>query len=285
MNCMKKILLTAAAALLTLGLSATCLAAADNFSVQADELEYNLQTGEGEAKGHVVLLQNGGKATANYAKFNSKAKSGTLIGNVIADREDAHIVCNELIAHNENDISAVGGAVITKAGKSLSADRVDYYKERQFAETVGSWARLTDADGSVLNAAKIDYDMAQGVANAYGGVNISSTARDLEAYADSAVYKTDNSGYVELIGNAKATQNGNSVAGDRLRLTNTNVAVADGNVKIHYIPESQPAAADKEQSVAGEKQQDGQTVATDKKQQEEQAAVIGKEKQNAQAIA
>ncbi len=247
MNYTKKILLTAAAALLTLGLSATCLAAADNFSVQADEMEYNLQTGEGEAKGHVVLLQNGGKATADYAKFNSKSKTGTLIGNVIADREDAHIVCNEFIAHNENDLSAVGGAVITKAGKSLSADRVDYYKVRQFAETIGSWARLTDADGSVMSAAKIDYDMAQGVANAYGGVDIDSPARDLKASSDSAVYKTDNSGYVELIGNAKAMQNGNSVAGDKLRLTNTNVAVADGNVKIHYIPEKQPAVPGKEQ--------------------------------------
>ena len=243
----KKILLTAAAALLALGLSSVCLAAENNFSVQADEMEYNLQTGEGEAKGHVVLLQDGGKATANYAKFNSKTKSGTLIGNVIADREDAHIVCNEFIAHNENDMSAVGGAVITKDGKSLSADRVDYYKARQFAETIGSWARLTDADGSVMNAAKIDYDMAQGVANAYGGVEIDSQARNLTASADSAVYKTDNSGYVELIGNAKATQNGNSVAGDKLRLTNTNVAVADGNVKLHYIPEKQPAVPGKEQ--------------------------------------
>ncbi len=239
---------------MALGLSSTCLAAADNFSVQADELEYNLQTGEGEAKGHVVLMQNGGQATADYAKFNSKTRSGTLIGNVIADREDAHIVCNEFIAHNENDLSAVGGAVITKGGKSLSADRVDYYKARQFAETVGSWARLTDADGSVVSAAKIDYDMAQGVANAYGGVDIESKARDLTASADRAVYKTDKSGYVELQGNAKATQNGNSVAGDKLRLTNTNVAVADGNVKIHYVPEKQPA-------VSGKKQQDEQTKA------------------------
>lgn len=268
MNYAKKILLTAAAAFLTLGLSATCLAAAENFSVQADEMEYNLQTGDGEAKGHVVLLQNGGKATADYAKFNSKNKTGTLIGNVIADREDAHIVCNEFIAHNENDLSAVGNAVITKEGKSLSADRVDYYKERQFAETVGSWARLTDVDGSVLNAAKIDYDMAQGVANAYGGVDIDSTARDLKASADSAVYKTDNSGYVELIGNAKATQNGNSVAGDRLRLTNTNVAVADGNVKIHYIPEAQPAAAGKEE-------ESEQSAADSTEQQSELSVVPG----------
>lgn len=247
-----KLLLAAATGLLTLGLTASALAAPANFSVQGDELEYDLQTGEGTAKGNVILKQDGGVATADFARFNSKSKSGTLTGNVIADREDSHIVCNEFIAHNENDLSAIGGAVITKAGKSLSSDRIDYYKLRQYAETAGGWARLTDADGSVLNAAKIDYDMAAGVANAYGGVTIDSTARDLQASADSAVYKTDNSGYVELNGNAKATQNGNSVAGDKLRLTNTNVAIADGHVDVIYIPEKQPATAPKEQEAADE---------------------------------
>ena len=87
----------------------------------------------------------------------------------------------------------------------------------------------------------------------YGGVDIRSDARSLTASADSAVYKTDNSGYVELIGNAKATQNGNSVAGDKLRLTNTNVAIADGNVDIIYIPEKQPALPGKEKQGADDK--------------------------------
>ena len=186
----KKCLL--AALLLSLSVSTAVFAAApNNFSVKADELEYNLQTGEGEAKGHVVLKQDGGVATANYAKFNSKAKTGTLTGNVMADRDDAHIVCNVFMAHNENDMSAIGNAVVTKDGKSLSADRIDYYKERQFAETIGSWAKLTDVDGSVMNASKIDYDMAKGVANAYGGVTIDSKARNLSAKADSAIYKTE----------------------------------------------------------------------------------------------
>ena len=242
-----RLVLAAAVALLSLGLATTALAAPSNFSVQADELEYDLGSGEAVAKGNVVLRQDGGVATANYARFNSKTKSGVLTGNVIADRDDSHIVCNEFIVHNENDLSAVGGASITKGGKSLSADRVDYYKGREFAETIGGWARLTDSDGSMLNAAKIDYNIAEGVAHAYGGVDIQSNARNLTASADSAVYKTDNSGYVELIGNAKATQNGNSVAGDKLRLTNTNVAIADGDVKIIYIPEKQPAITGKEQ--------------------------------------
>lgn len=238
-----KIFLTALAVLLASGIATGACAEPGKFSVQADELDYDLRTGEGEAKGHVVIVEDSGKATGNYAKFNSKKKSGRLVGNVIADRDDAHIVCNEFIAHNENDLSAIGNAVLTKEGKSLSADRVDYFKQRKFAETVGSWARLTDVDGSVLNAAKIDYDMDKGLAHAYGGVDIKSEARDLTASADNAVYKTDQGGYVELIGNATATQNGNTVSGAKLRLNNANVAVADGDVKIHYIPEEKPAPA------------------------------------------
>lgn len=239
-----------AAALLSLGIMSTALAAPDNFSVKADELEYDLQTGNGTAKGHVVLQQDGGTAIADYAEFNSKSKSGVLTGNVVADREDAHISCSKFIMHNENYLSAVGNAVIVKNGRSLYADQVDYYKDSEFAQTVGSWARMTDTDGSVLNAAKIDYSIKEGVANAYGGVTIDSEARDLTASADKAIYRTDNDGYIELIGNAKATQKGNSVAGDTLRLTNTNVASADGNVKIIYIPEKQPAKTEENVQLA-----------------------------------
>jgi lipopolysaccharide export system protein LptA len=73
----------------------------------------------------------------------------------------------------------------------------------------------------------------------------------LTATADKAIYETKENGYVELIGNAQATQDGNSVTGDKLRLTNSNVAVADGNVRIIYIPEEQPAKpSDEKQDLA-----------------------------------
>ncbi len=236
-----KALLLLATVLLSCSVAMTAFAAPDNFSVKADELEYDLQTGEGRAKGHVVLMQNGGKATANNATFNSKAKTGTLIGNVIVERDGSTLNCSEFIMHNEDYMTASGGATLVKEGKRLDADRIDYYKANEYAETIGGWARLTDVDGSTLKAAKIDYDMKKGVANAYGGVTVNSPARKLTASADKAVYETKANGHIELIGNAKATQDGNSVTGDKLRLTNSNVASADGNVKIIYIPQEQPA--------------------------------------------
>ena len=239
----KDLLMLAAAAAFSLGLATAALAAEpSNFSVAADELEYDIQSGEGEARGNVVLTDSLGKATGDYARFNSKKKNGLLRGNVVADREDAHIRCEEFIAHNENDMTAQGGAVLTKDGKSLHADRVDYFKERGYAETVGSWAKLTDdADGSVLNASKIDYDMNSGLAHAYDGVTFESPSRKMSGSADNAVYDSKAGGTVELIGNAHAVQDGNSIKGNKLRLTNSSVASADGGVKIIYIPEQKPA--------------------------------------------
>lgn len=219
------------------GMLGTACAQGSNFSVKADTIEYDMQSGDGMAKGNVVLKQDGGTATAANAEFNSKTKSGRLTGGVVADRDDSHVVCYTFVMHNEDYSSAIGDARLTKGDKTLASERVDYYKNREYAETVGSWTRLSMADGSILDAVKITYDGKVGVANATGGVAISSPPRDLTASADTAVYETNNSGYIELIGNAKATQDGNTVEGNRLRLNNTsNKAEASGNVKIVYVP-------------------------------------------------
>ena len=202
------------------GMLGTACAQGSNFSVKADTIEYDMQSGDGMAKGNVVLKQDGGTATAANAEFNSKTKSGRLTGGVVADRDDSHVVCYTFVMHNEDYSSAIGDARLTKGDKTLASERVDYYKNREYAETVGSWARLSMADGSILDAVKITYDGKVGVANATGGVAISSPPRDLTASADTAVYETNN-----------------IVEGNRLRLNNTsNKAEASGNVKIVYVP-------------------------------------------------
>lgn len=92
------------------GLMSTALAKGSNFSVKADTIEYDMQSGDGTAKGNVVLKQDGGTATAANAEFNSKTKSGRLTGGVVADRDDSHVVCNTFVMHNEDYSSAIGGA-------------------------------------------------------------------------------------------------------------------------------------------------------------------------------
>lgn len=250
-----------AAAFMLLGSSALYVPAfaaqGSGFNVKADEIEYDMTSGNGTAKGNVVILHDGGKATAAAAEFNSKTMSGKLTGGVVADKDDAHITCATFVMHNEDFVSAVGEASVTKEDKTLMADQIDYHSDIEYAETIGSWGQLTSTDGSVLTAAQITYNGKTGLAEATGNVDIVSPPRNLTAKADKAIYDTNNDGKVELIGNATATQDGNTVSGNRLIMNNAGNAAAGqraeafGNIKIVYVPEKQPAQAEADTAAAG----------------------------------
>lgn len=250
-----------AAAFMLLGSSALYVPAfaaqGSGFNVKADEIEYDMASGNGTAKGNVVILHDGGKATAAAAEFNSKTMSGKLTGGVVADKDDAHITCATFVMHNEDFVSAVGEASVTKEDKTLMADQIDYHSDVEYAETIGSWGQLTSTDGSVLTAAQITYNGKTGLAEATGNVDIVSPPRNLTAKADKAIYDTNNDGKVELIGNATATQDGNTVSGNRLIMNNAGNAAAGqraeafGNIKIVYVPEKQPAQAEADTAAAG----------------------------------
>lgn len=250
-----------AAAFMLLGSSALYVPAfaaqGSGFNVKADEIEYDMTSGNGTAKGNVVILHDGGKATAAAAEFNSKTMSGKLTGGVVADKDDAHITCATFVMHNEDFVSAVGEASVTKEDKTLMADQIDYHSDVEYAETIGSWGQLTSTDGSVLTAAQITYNGKTGLAEATGNVDIVSPPRNLTAKADKAIYDTNNDGKVELIGNATATQDGNTVSGNRLIMNNAGNAAAGqraeafGNIKIVYVPEKQPAQAETGTAAAG----------------------------------
>lgn len=250
-----------AAAFMLLGSSALYVPAfaaqGSGFNVKADEIEYDMTSGNGTAKGNVVILHDGGKATAAAAEFNSKTMSGKLTGGVVADKDNAHITCATFVMHNEDFVSAVGEASVTKEDKTLTAEQIDYHSDVEYAETIGSWGQLTSTDGSVLTAAQITYNGKTGLAEATGNVDIVSPPRNLTAKADKAIYDTNNDGKVELIGNATATQDGNTVSGNRLIMNNTGNAAAGqraeafGNIKIVYVPEKQPAQAEADTAAAG----------------------------------
>ena len=163
-----------------------------------------------------------------------------MFGGVVADKGDQHMTSQELIIYTDKYVSAVGDAVVVKGDRKLEAPRVDYHDDTKFAETLGGSARLSSADGSWLTAGKITYNMKTGLANATGGVNLESSPRNLKASGDSAVYDDKETGYIEMIGNATATQDGNTVTGDKLRITNVSSnnsrAHAEGNVKLVFVP-------------------------------------------------
>ena len=237
----KLILAVLAGCLLLLLQCSAALAADAKYSVDATEIEYDMASGEGVATGRTTIRYDGGTAVAEGgATFNSKERTGRLYGGVTADKEDSHLRSRELVMYSADYLSAVGDAALTKGSKTLRAPRVDYHSDRKFAETLGGSARLSSTDGSWLSAGKIVYDINTGRADATGGVNMENTGKRMTGSGDSAVYDSNAAGYIELIGNAKMTQDGNSVSGNRLRITNLSgtgsTTHASGNVCIVYYP-------------------------------------------------
>jgi lipopolysaccharide export system protein LptA len=237
MKIKKWLILGLMAGLLSAGV--TCFAAS---SVSGDKVEYDFRSGQAVAEGNVQLRHDKGSASAREARYNTKTGEGSLTGSVVADQEDAHLTCATLIIKNQgNYLSAIGNAVMRKADKTLRAEQVNYDATAQYAETIGSWAQMTMDDGSSLDAASMKYNMASNMAYAEGNVRLISPPRKLTARADSAEYNlNEDDGTIHLNGHATATQDGNTVSGEKLviRGAGGKVAQGDGNVKMVIIPQS-----------------------------------------------
>ena len=273
------LLLLGCMTVLMLGCGTVFAAPEAKYSVDATEIEYDLESGNGTTTGKTTIQYDGGVAVAQGgATFNSKEHTGRLYGGVKADKEDNHMQSDELIMYSRNFVSAVGSAVLVKGDKTLQAPRVDYHEDQKFAETLGGFARLSTADGSWLAAGKIIYDMKTGLANATGGVTMENTAKKVTGSADRALYDAHETGYIELIGNAKATQDGNTVSGNKIRVTNisgSNTKThASGNVRMVYYPkekkETEPAdeatlAQNTKDEKAAKTRQDGTETARNTK--------------------
>lgn len=228
---------------LALGLMLTSsVLAAGRFSLSGDDLDFDMDTNIGTAKGHVVLEQDGAVARGDYAQFNNKTRSGYLKGNVVADRDNYHLTAGVMTVHNDNHMSASENVVLVREGRTLKAPLLDYYKAEQRMVTSNGRALMIDSDGSTVEADVVDYSHSNGLITATGNVKIRSDVRNLTAKADQAVYRTNGvkgGNYLELMGNAEATQDGNTVRGNRLRLNNARVASAEGRVSIEFIPKEQ----------------------------------------------
>lgn len=210
--------------------------------IKADYIQYNTKTGMTELKGNVVIYRANGTIKASAGEYNTKTKAGSLTGGVNGIQDDAKIISDSIIMHDGGThVTATGNAYIKKADKALKAEQVEYYEDKDFMETVGGHAELVMDDGSFLKATYINYDMKNGTALAEGNVQIKSDARSLVASADKASYDTREDGIITLTGNAKATQNGNTIESDTIKIVNTALAnkqkaKAMGNVKLVYLP-------------------------------------------------
>ena len=82
--------------------------------VNADAIEYDMNTGVVSAEGNVLLKHGTAKATGLHALFNVNTKEAHLIGNVIVVREDMRITCNALMSNGQGHMLADGNVKISK---------------------------------------------------------------------------------------------------------------------------------------------------------------------------
>ena len=227
--------------ILALSFSSLCWGAS---SVAGDTVEYDFRSGQAVAKGHVVVTRDKARAESAEADYNTKTGNGKLTGSVVAAQEDAHLTCQTLVIASMGDhLTATGNAVLKKQDKTLRSNIVDYFSQREYAQTGGDWAQLTLDDGSVMDAVQMNYDMKEGLANATGNVRVVSPPRKLTARGDRALYNTKvEDGTIELIGHATATQDGDTVTGNVLRLKGAGgkISEAEGSVKLVYHPRQEP---------------------------------------------
>ena len=249
---MKKRLLAIVFAACFVG-AALANAAQPNSEVTANEIEFDSATNTVVATGNVVIKKDNGIAKADKAVYNIKTEQGQLTGNVDAVRDEVTIKCAQLSINTRNYIVASGGnVVITKGGDSLNAPQVEYFDDRQFAQTKGDWAKLSKDDGSVITAENINYDMKNGKAVADGDVKIDSPVRKLTGAGDRAEYFEEKNGQDSIIiltgQNAWAIQDGNKISGQKLSFK-TGKSEGEANGKVMMVIPPTPQADKKSDAV------------------------------------
>ncbi|MBQ3335943.1 MAG: hypothetical protein IJG80_00895, partial [Selenomonadaceae bacterium] len=96
--------------------SAALAADKDNVpsEVNADAIEYDMNTGVASAEGNVLLKYGTTKATGLHALFNVNTKEAHLIGNVIVVDEDMRLTCGALMSNGQGHMVADENVIATQ---------------------------------------------------------------------------------------------------------------------------------------------------------------------------
>ena len=240
---MKKICAAVATAML---ISSAAMAAEQNeepSEVNADAIEYDMNTGIVAAEGNVLLKHGLTKATGLHAMFNVNTKEAHLIGNVIVVREDMRITCNKLASNGQGYMAADGNVIATQNLapnekypdgdlRTFTSEHIDYFPDegKHFVIPTGGLAE-SRVEGTFTA------DQMEGWLDAEhyigrGNAHLVSTARNMEAGGDQVDYDGKDAGKAVLSGNAWAYQNNNMIRGNRL----TVYLADDGNLKADSSP-------------------------------------------------
>lgn len=206
--------------------------------VNADAIEYDMNTGVVAAEGNVLLKHGTTKATGLHALFNVNTKEAHLIGNVIVVDEDMRITCAAMMSNGQGHMMADGSVVATQTvapnekypngdTRTFRGEHIDYFPDdrKHVLIPTGGIAK-SEVEGTFTADSMegwIDDERYIGTGNAH----LVSEARSLEAGGDQVDYDGKQEGKAVLSGNAWAIQDNNTIRGNRL----TVYLADDGNLR------------------------------------------------------
>ena len=238
MTKLKKICAGCAAVML---ISSAALAAdKDNVpsEVNADAIEYDMNTGVASAEGNVLLKYGTTKATGLHALFNVNTKEAHLIGNVIVVDQDMRLTCGALMSNGQGHMVADENVIATQTVlpnekypdgdvRTFMGDHIDFYPDdRKHVVIPGGGIAKSEVEGTFTADSLegwIDDERYIGTGNAH----LVSQTRNLEAGGDVVDYDGKQEGKAVVSGNAWAVQNNNTIRGNRL----TVYLADDGSLK------------------------------------------------------
>ena len=206
--------------------------------LSADAIDYDSTSGLMTAQGNVRMVQEQAVMTGVHAEYNNKTQEAYVTGGVRVVKEDATLVAAEVRSYENTHLVAIGDPILTKGDSTLTGPQIDYYSDKQYAIVTG-WAKLTQPD-SVMTANQIESFFTDNRAVAQGNVHIVSSARQLDATSDQAVYygAQGEQGKTILTGNARAVQEGNVLTGNTMTLYLDKKTIdVQGRSKLVIIPQ------------------------------------------------
>lgn len=209
--------------------SAAVAAEKDNVpsEVNADAIEYDMNTGVVAAEGNVLLKHGTTKATGLHALFNVNTKEASFVGNVIVVDEDMRITCNSLMSNGQGHMVADGDVVAKQTvapnekypsgdTRTFTGEHIDYFPDdRKHVLIPGGGLAKSEVEGTFTADALegwIDDERYIGTGNAH----LVSQTRKLEAGGDQVDYDGKQDGKAVVSGNAWAIQDNNTIRGNRL---------------------------------------------------------------------
>lgn len=201
-------------------------------SLDADTVEYNVQTGVAIAKGNVLLVQGDLKATGAEAEYNSKTQEGRLEGNVIAvsPSRQIRITADKLTSDAQQHMVATGAPVHgVMEDKTFTGPIVEYFQPENYI-LIREKGTITSKDGS-FTADEMEGFLTEEHLIGRGNVYVNSPPNNLEAGGDLVNYYGLEQGKAVLTGNAWAVKDNNTLRSKVLTIylnQNGQAEVAEG---------------------------------------------------------